>query len=152
MHLLMMVPAFTSRAANNEVVPCRLSSWVRRSACPGRIGSSGWVRSSAWICDFSSTQSTSDASRGVIEEDGASRPSNQDRSLSGPTDGVHFTGSKVLRDEVDVLAEPIARPLDLDDDGVVEEPIEQRRGDDRIAEDVAPFGEAFEVRIIAPFS
>src|SRR6478672_7457777 len=24
---------------------------VRRSACPGRIGSSGWVRSSAWICD-----------------------------------------------------------------------------------------------------
>src|SRR5437660_10672259 len=25
--------------------------------CPGRIGSSGWVRSSAWICDFSSTQS-----------------------------------------------------------------------------------------------
>src|SRR5271166_4924502 len=26
---------------------------------PWRIGNSGWVRSSAWICDFSSTQSTS---------------------------------------------------------------------------------------------
>ena len=25
---------------------------------PSRIGSSGWVRSSAWICDFSSTHST----------------------------------------------------------------------------------------------
>ena len=48
----------------------------------------------------------------------------------------------MLRDEVGVLAQPIARPLDLDDDGVMEEPIEQRRGDDWIAEDVAPFGEA----------
>ena len=41
-----------------------------------------------------------------------------------------------------MLAEPIARPLDLDDDGVMEESVEQRRGDDRVAEDVAPFGEA----------
>ena len=48
----------------------------------------------------------------------------------------------MLRHEVGVLAEPIARPLDLDDDGVVEEAVEQRRGDDGIAEDVAPFGEA----------
>ena len=41
-----------------------------------------------------------------------------------------------------MLAEPIARSLDLDDDGVMEKPIQQCGGDDRIAEDVAPFGEA----------
>ena len=41
-----------------------------------------------------------------------------------------------------MLAEPVARSFDLDDDGVMEESIEQRRGDDRVAEDVAPFGEA----------
>ena len=35
-----------------------------------------------------------------------------------------------------------ARSLDLDDDGVMEKPIEQCGGDDQIAEDVAPFGEA----------
>jgi hypothetical protein len=48
----------------------------------------------------------------------------------------------VLGDEVGVLAEPVARSFDLDDDGVMEKSIEQRRGDDRVAEDVAPFGEA----------
>jgi hypothetical protein len=34
--------------------------------------------------------------RGVIEEDGASQPSNQDQSLSGPTDGVHLTCSSLV--------------------------------------------------------
>ena len=34
------------------------SSWLRRAAWPGRIGSIGWLRSSAWICDFSSTHRT----------------------------------------------------------------------------------------------
>jgi hypothetical protein len=59
----------------------------------------------------------------------------------------------VLRNEVGVLAEPVARSFDLDDDGVMEKPIEERRGDDGVAEDVAPFGEAgLEVRIIEPFS
>ena len=48
----------------------------------------------------------------------------------------------VLGDEVGVLAQAIARSLDLDDDGVVEQPVEQRGGDDGIAEDLAPFGEA----------
>jgi hypothetical protein len=35
------------------------ASWLRRSGWPGRIGSDGCVRSSAWIADFSSTHSTS---------------------------------------------------------------------------------------------
>lgn len=39
-------------------------------------------------------------------------------------------------------SEAVARPLDLDDDGVMEEPVEERCGDDGIAEDVPPFGEA----------
>ena len=33
---------------------------------PGRSGSIGWVRSSAWICDFSSTQSTTARSGGTM--------------------------------------------------------------------------------------
>jgi hypothetical protein len=39
-----------------------------------------------------------------------------------------------------VLAEPIARSLDLDDDGVVKQPIEQRGGD--YGTNLAPFGKA----------
>ena len=39
-------------------------------------------------------------------------------------------------------AQAVAGPLDLDDDGVVQEAIEERGGDDGIAEDLAPFGEA----------
>jgi hypothetical protein len=31
---------------------------LRRAAWPGRIGSIGWLRSRAWICDFSSTHSS----------------------------------------------------------------------------------------------
>ena len=38
--------------------------------------------------------------------------------------------------------EAVAGALDLDDDGVVEQAVEQRGGDDGIAEDLAPFGEA----------
>ena len=44
--------------------------------------------------------------------------------------------------KVGVGAEAVACPFDLNDDGVVQEPIEQRGGDDGIAEDLAPFGEA----------
>lgn|GEM_PF-3097179 len=52
-----------------------------------------------------------------------------------------------------MAAQPVARAFDLNDDGVVQEPVEEGRGDDRVAEDFAPFGKAqFEVRIIAPFS
>ena len=41
-----------------------------------------------------------------------------------------------------MLVHAIARALDLNDDGMVEQPIEQRGSDDGIAEQVAPFGEA----------
>ena len=38
----MTSPVATSRAANSEVVPLRLSSWVRRSGIwPGSIGRTG---------------------------------------------------------------------------------------------------------------
>ena len=47
-----------------------------------------------------------------------------------------------------MLAEPIARSLDLDDDGVVKQPIEQRGGDDGIAKNLAPFGAASRSRRI----
>jgi len=52
-----------------------------------------------------------------------------------------------------VLAQAVARPFDLDDDGMVEETIEQRGGDHRIAEDLAHSAKPrLEVRIIALFS
>jgi hypothetical protein len=38
---------------------------LRRSGLPGRIGRKGWTRSSAWICDFSSTHSTTARSGGA---------------------------------------------------------------------------------------
>src|SRR5579859_5612614 len=41
-----------------------------------------------------------------------------------------------------MLAEAIARAFDLDDNGMMEETVEERRGDDGVAEDLAPFGEA----------
>ena len=40
----------------------------------------------------------------------------------------------MLRHEIGMLAEPIARSFDLDDDGVVEQTIEERGGDDGIPE------------------
>jgi len=48
----------------------------------------------------------------------------------------------VLGDEVGVLSHAIAGALDLNDDGMMEQPVEQRGGDNWIAEDVAPFSEA----------
>ena len=45
----------------------------------------------------------------------------------------------MLWHEVGVLAQPVARSLDLEDDSVMEEPVEQRGGDHGIAEDLAPF-------------
>jgi hypothetical protein len=41
-----------------------------------------------------------------------------------------------------VGAQAVAGAFDLDDDGMVEQPVEQRGGDDGVAEDLAPFGEA----------
>jgi len=40
----------------------------------------------------------------------------------------------VLGHQVGVLTQAIAGTFDLDDDGVVEQPVEQRGGDDGIAE------------------
>jgi hypothetical protein len=41
-----------------------------------------------------------------------------------------------------MLAQPVAGAFDLDDDGVMQEPIEERGGDHGIAEHLAPLGEA----------
>jgi len=50
--------------------------------------------------------------------------------------------SDVFGHQIGVLAHAIAGAFDLNDDSVVEQPVEQRGGDDGIAEDLAPFGEA----------
>jgi hypothetical protein len=48
----------------------------------------------------------------------------------------------VFRQKVGVLAQPIARPFDLDNDSVVKQSVEKGGRDDGVAEDVAPLGEA----------
>jgi hypothetical protein len=58
----------------------------------------------------------------------------------------------VLGYEVCVAAQPIAGSFDLDDHGVMQEPVEERGCDVGIAEDLAPFGKPrLQVRIMAPF-
>jgi len=44
----------------------------------------------------------------------------------------------VLGDEIGVGAEAVAGAFDLDDDGVVEQTVEERGGDDGIAENLTP--------------
>jgi hypothetical protein len=44
----------------------------------------------------------------------------------------------MLWDEVGVRAQAVAGAFDLDDDGMVQQSIEQRCGNDRAAEDLAP--------------
>ena len=44
----------------------------------------------------------------------------------------------MLGHELGVLAQAVARTFDLDDHGMMQEPVEERGGDDRIAEDLAP--------------
>jgi hypothetical protein len=41
-----------------------------------------------------------------------------------------------------MLAQPVASALDVDNDGVVKQPVKQRGGNDRIAEYLPPFGKA----------
>jgi hypothetical protein len=48
----------------------------------------------------------------------------------------------VLGDELGVLTQAIAGALDLDDHGVVQEPVEERGGHHRVGEDLAPLGKA----------
>ena len=59
----------------------------------------------------------------------------------------------MLGHEVGVLTQTIARALDLDDDGVVKEPVQEGRGHDGITEDSPHSAKPrLEVRIMAPFS
>ena len=51
-------------------------------------------------------------------------------------------GPRVLGDEISMLAQTVAGALDLHDDGMVQQPVQQRGGDDGIPEDFSPFGEA----------
>ena len=48
----------------------------------------------------------------------------------------------MLRHEFGMLSKPIAGAFDLHDDSVMEQSVQQRRGDDGIAEYVAPFSKA----------
>ena len=48
----------------------------------------------------------------------------------------------MLWHEIGMLAQAVTRSLDLNDDGVMEEAIEEGGGDNWVAEDLAPFGEA----------
>ena len=50
--------------------------------------------------------------------------------------------AEIFGDQVGVLAQAVAGALDLNDDGVVQEPVEQCGGDDGMAEELAPLGEA----------
>src|SRR4051812_48753852 len=50
--------------------------------------------------------------------------------------------AEIFRDQIGVLAQAIARALDMDDNGVVKQPVEQSGSDDGMAEELAPFGEA----------
>jgi hypothetical protein len=52
-----------------------------------------------------------------------------------------LNGVNVFGKECRVLAHSVARSLDLDDDGVMEQAVEQCGGDNRASEDVGPFGE-----------
>ena len=50
--------------------------------------------------------------------------------------------AEIVRDQIGMLAQPIAGTLDVDNDGMVKQTIEQRSGDNRVPEDVTPFGES----------
>ena len=49
---------------------------------------------------------------------------------------------EIFRDQIAVLAQAVAGAFDLDDDGVMQQRIEERGGNDGMAEELAPFGEA----------
>ncbi|PYE22284.1 hypothetical protein C8J32_11427 [Rhizobium sp. PP-CC-3A-592] len=48
----------------------------------------------------------------------------------------------MFRHQFGMLAQSVTRPLDLHDDGVMQQSVEKRGGDNWIAEDIAPFSEA----------
>lgn len=45
----------------------------------------------------------------------------------------------MLRHEFGMLPQPVAGSFDLHDDGMMQQSVEQCRGDDRVAKDIAPF-------------
>jgi len=51
-------------------------------------------------------------------------------------------GPDVFGDEIGVLPHAVTRALDLDDHGVMEQPVKQGGSDDGIAEHISPLGEA----------
>ena len=79
-------------------------------------------------------------------------------SLSSPLSGRRWwidgrIGPDMFRHQVGVRTESVTGPFDLDDDGVMQESIKQRSGDDGISEDVGHSAKPrLEVRIMAPFS
>ena len=56
--------------------------------------------------------------------------------------GDESLGADVFWDELGVLTQAVAGALYLDDHGVVQEASRKRGGDHRVAEDLAPLGEA----------
>ena len=50
--------------------------------------------------------------------------------------------AQAIRKQVGMLPQPVAGTFDLDNDSVVKQPVEQRGGDHRIAENLASFGKA----------
>ena len=50
--------------------------------------------------------------------------------------------AEIFRDQIGVLSQSVACTLDVDDDGVVQQPIQERGCNDGMAEEFTPFGEA----------
>ena len=50
--------------------------------------------------------------------------------------------AEMVGNKVSMLTKAIARSFDLDDDGVMEKAVEQGGGNNRVAKDLTPFGEA----------
>jgi hypothetical protein len=56
--------------------------------------------------------------------------------------------AEIFRNQIGVLAQPIAGTLDMDDDGVVKPPVEERGGNDGMAEELTHSAKPrFEVRL-----
>jgi hypothetical protein len=52
------------------------------------------------------------------------------------------SNAEIFRDQISVLTQAVAGSPDLDDDGMVQQPVEQRGSNDGMAKEIAPFGEA----------
>ena len=58
------------------------------------------------------------------------------------SDAGERSEAEIFRDQIDMLAQAIACPLDLDHDGVVQKAVQQGGGDNRVPKEITPFGEA----------